>query len=233
MVRWLDSVAAGARLGGRRGAGVLPRRRRGLERRPAAASLLDGSRQHGLPLDLAVIPKALGPRLARELRARAGERLALHQHGLRARQPRAGRAQARVRAEPLARRAAAPTSRRAGSCSPSGSAGWCSRSSRRPWNRCTAETGECLAELGFSGAVTRVARRAARGAGAARAAGADRLRRGSGRRSWPAGSPPPSSERRAGRRDVPSRGDGRRRDGAGRGAAGAAGRGTRAWWRGR
>ncbi len=45
-------------------------------------SLIDLFARHELPLDLAVIPAELTPRLARELRARtANERVGLHQHG--------------------------------------------------------------------------------------------------------------------------------------------------------
>src|ERR671914_2935685 len=43
--------------------------------------LLDLFDEHALPLDLAVIPAALGEGLAAELRSRAGPRLGLHQHG--------------------------------------------------------------------------------------------------------------------------------------------------------
>src|SRR5688500_5497238 len=43
--------------------------------------LLDLFEQHALPLDLAVIPAALECGVAAELRARAGARLGLHQHG--------------------------------------------------------------------------------------------------------------------------------------------------------
>jgi hypothetical protein len=112
-------------------------------------ALLDRFEVYGLPLDLAVIPTALRPPLARELRARAGERLSLHQHGF-----------AHANHEPDGRKYEFGPSR--------------SRAEQRrdietgralleehlggllapifspPWNRCTVETGECLAELGFS-----------------------------------------------------------------------------------
>ena len=44
-------------------------------------ALLDLFAEHALPLDVAVIPAALGEPVAAELRGRAGARLGLHQHG--------------------------------------------------------------------------------------------------------------------------------------------------------
>jgi hypothetical protein len=104
-------------------------------------ALLDLFDRHETALDVAVIPRALTPELARELRGRA-----VHQHGL-----------AHVNHEPEGRKCEFGPSR-----SP--------EDQRRdieegrellraqldvqpfftpPWNRCTAATGEALAELGF------------------------------------------------------------------------------------
>jgi hypothetical protein len=109
--------------------------------------LLDRFAAHGLPLDLAVIPGALGPGLAAELRAR--ERVGLHQHGL-----------AHVNREPEGRRCEFGPSRTREQQRADIAAG---RGRLRellgdalqpiftpPWNRCTADTGHCLAELGFA-----------------------------------------------------------------------------------
>ena len=105
--------------------------------------LLD--RFEGIPLDVAAIPQALGPRMARELVARG---VAVHQHGL-----------THVNHEPEGRKCEFGPSR--------------SREAQRrdieagrellrerldghvepiftpPWNRCTRDTALCLAELGF------------------------------------------------------------------------------------
>jgi hypothetical protein len=111
--------------------------------------LVDRFERRGLPLDLAVIPAALRPGLARELRARAGDGLALHQHGL-----------AHVNHEPEGRKHEFGPSR------PREAQLRDIEEGRRllqdqlgdvldpiftpPWNRCTADTGACLAELGFA-----------------------------------------------------------------------------------
>jgi hypothetical protein len=112
--------------------------------------LLDLFAEHALPLDVAVIPRALGTGLARDLRRRVEARdgLGLHQHGF-----------AHVNHEPEGRKYEFGPSR--------------SREAQRrdieegrrlleerlggllqpiftpPWNRCTADTGACLASLGF------------------------------------------------------------------------------------
>jgi predicted deacetylase len=112
-------------------------------------ALLDLVDDHGLPLDLAVIPAALGPHLAAELRGRAGDRLGLHQHGFaHCNHEREGR---RYEFGPSRTHVAQRRDIEAGA--------------RRledllgddvlepiftpPWNRCTAATGRCLLELGF------------------------------------------------------------------------------------
>jgi hypothetical protein len=101
-----------------------------------------------LPIDLAVIPRALHPGLARELRARAGAGLALHQHGY-----------AHVNHEPEGRKYEFGPSRPRAAQLRDIEAGHALLDERLdglvepifspPWNRCTAETGHCLAELGF------------------------------------------------------------------------------------
>jgi peptidoglycan/xylan/chitin deacetylase (PgdA/CDA1 family) len=113
-------------------------------------ALLDLFAEHELPLDLAVIPAALDRGLAAELRARAGSRLGLHQHGF-----------AHRNHEPNGRRYEFGPSRSRAAQRRDIAAG-----ARRldellgeelvepiftpPWNRCTATTGRCLLELGFS-----------------------------------------------------------------------------------
>ena len=115
-------------------------------------ALLDLFSEHSLPLDLAVIPCALGDELARSLQARVDSpaaRVAVHQHGF-----------AHVSHEPAGRKYEFGPSR----------AAWLQRrdiaEGRRrlqyhlgplvqpiftpPWNRCTPATGRCLVELGFS-----------------------------------------------------------------------------------
>jgi hypothetical protein len=100
----------------------------------------------GVPLDLAVIPEAVTPALAAELRDRPG--LGLHQHGL-----------AHVNHEPEGRKCEFGPSRPAAQQRADIAAG---RDRLRellgdalqpiftpPWNRCTADTGHALAELGF------------------------------------------------------------------------------------
>jgi uncharacterized protein DUF2334 len=110
-------------------------------------TLLDAVEARGLPIDLAVIPRALGDDLARELRRRPA---GLHQHGLahvnhepegiRKHEFGPSRSYAEQRADIEAGRALLHKrlgSRVAPIFTP-------------PWNRCTADTGRCLAELGFS-----------------------------------------------------------------------------------
>jgi hypothetical protein len=148
MVRWLDPVAAA------------------LDAAPAPVPvffrdddagwaterlrvLVDRFERHGLPLDLAVIPAALKPGLARELRARAGNGLALHQHGL-----------AHVNHEPEGRKHEFGPSRPREVQRRDIEAGRRLLRDRLgdvldpiftpPWNRCTVDTAHCLAELGFA-----------------------------------------------------------------------------------
>jgi hypothetical protein len=111
--------------------------------------LVDRFERHGVPLDLAVIPHALRPGLARELRRRAGDGLAVHQHGL-----------AHVNHEPEGRKQEFGPSRSREAQRRDIEAGRRMLADRLgdilqpiftpPWNRCTAATGACLAELGFS-----------------------------------------------------------------------------------
>lgn len=116
----------------------------------ALFALLDLVDAHALPLDLAVIPGALGVRLATSLQLRAGGsggRLRLHQHGYAHLNHEAGRASefgpSRDREQ---QRADIQAGRR--------------RMLDRlgdvvdpiftpPWGRCTRHTAACLAELGF------------------------------------------------------------------------------------
>ncbi|HEY7076619.1 MAG TPA: hypothetical protein VH418_14670 [Solirubrobacteraceae bacterium] len=99
-----------------------------------------------VPLDLAVIPAAITPALAAELRDQPG--LGLHQHGF-----------AHVNHEPEGRKCEFGPSRSAAQQRADIAAG---RERLRellgdalqpiftpPWNRCTADTGRALAELGF------------------------------------------------------------------------------------
>jgi hypothetical protein len=102
--------------------------------------------EHGLPLDLAVIPAALGAELAERLR---GAPVGLHQHGF-----------AHTNHEPAGRKCEFGVSRSPEHQRADLAAG---RARLRellgdrldplftpPWNRCTAATGACLLELGFS-----------------------------------------------------------------------------------
>ena len=110
--------------------------------------LLDRFLEYALPLDLAVIPAALRAPLAGELRERAGEGLSVHQHGF-----------AHVNHEPDGRKYEFGPSRSRAQQRRDIEAGRALLEDRLggllvpifspPWNRCTAETGECLAELGF------------------------------------------------------------------------------------
>jgi predicted deacetylase len=110
--------------------------------------LLDLFDRHALPLDLAVIPAALGRGLAAELCARAGERLGLHQHGF-----------AHRNHERKGRRYEFGPSRTQDSQLRDIEAGAERLAARLgdvvdpiftpPWNRCTATTGRCLLKLGF------------------------------------------------------------------------------------
>ena len=114
-------------------------------------ALLDLFRERDLPLDLAVIPRALSPELAQTLTARSSEsdgRLGLHQHGL-----------AHVNHEPEGRKcefgpARTPADQRhdldegrklLDALLP----GITEPFFTPPWNRCTSTTAQVLAELGF------------------------------------------------------------------------------------
>ena len=157
-----------------------------------------GSPRAALPVDLAVIPAELDAGLARELRARP--RVGLHQHGL-----------AHVNHEREGRRCEFGPARGAAAQRRDIEAGRARLADllgervdpifTPPWNRCTADTGRCLAELGFA-ALSREARAAPldvpRAAGAA---GQRRLVR-----------PPPRRAAEPGRARRPDRrGDRRRR----------------------
>jgi hypothetical protein len=110
--------------------------------------LLDLFDEHTLPLDLAVIPAALGERLASELRARAGPRLGLHQHGFahRNHEPN-GRKHEFGPSRPQAdqRRDIENGAERLKTLLGDAT----EPIFTPPWNRCTDVTGRCLLELGF------------------------------------------------------------------------------------
>jgi hypothetical protein len=112
--------------------------------------LLDVTNRHSVPIDLAVIPDAVDPELARELRrfTASGELVAVHQHG-----------RAHVNHEISGRKSEFGASR-------SIAEQWDDLYAGRqrlldllgaavepiftpPWNRCTAVTAACLAALGF------------------------------------------------------------------------------------
>ena len=109
-------------------------------------TLLDVFGARGLPLDVAAIPQALGPGMARELVARG---VAVHQHGL-----------AHVNHEPDGRKYEFGPSRSRELQRRDIEAGRALLADRLggavepiftpPWNRCTRDTAECLAELGFA-----------------------------------------------------------------------------------
>ena len=112
-------------------------------------AVLDRFERHGLPVDVAVIPAALDRRLAAELRRRAAtQRLGLHQHGY-----------AHRNHEPDGRKYEFGSHRPAGRQRRDIAAGAARLDDllggltqpvfTPPWNRCTADTGRCLTELGF------------------------------------------------------------------------------------
>ena len=112
-------------------------------------ALLDRFEHHELPVDLAVIPAVLDEALAAELRVRADtQRLGLHQHGF-----------AHRNHEPDGRKYEfgphrAPEQQRrdieAGAARLADLLGDLVQPIfTPPWNRCTVDTGRCLAELGF------------------------------------------------------------------------------------
>ncbi len=108
--------------------------------------LLDAFAERGLPVDVAVIPAELDAGLARELRERT---VGLHQHGL-----------AHVNHEREGRRCEFGPARGAAVQRRDIAAGRERLADRLgdrvdpiftpPWNRCTADTGRVLADLGFS-----------------------------------------------------------------------------------
>jgi peptidoglycan/xylan/chitin deacetylase (PgdA/CDA1 family) len=112
--------------------------------------LLDRFARHGLPLDVAVIPAALEPGLAAELRARdaATAGLGLHQHGY-----------DHTNHETEGRKHEFGPSRSAGQQRRDMAAGHARLTEllgdsfqpifTPPWNRCTRATGEAAVELGF------------------------------------------------------------------------------------
>ena len=118
-------------------------------------ALLDAFAERGLPVDLAVIPAELDAGLARELRARL---VGLHQHGL-----------AHVNHEREGRKCEFGPARDAAAQRRDVVAGRTRLAAllgdrvdpifTPPWNRCTADTGRVLAELGFA-ALSREARAA-------------------------------------------------------------------------
>ena len=114
----------------------------------ALRALLDAAAPHAVTLDVAVIPAALTPALAAELRDRAGSRLRLHQHGwAHANHEREGRKcefgparAADAQAEDIARGRDRLAALLGDAVDPVFTP---------PWNRCTAATAGCLAALGF------------------------------------------------------------------------------------
>jgi peptidoglycan/xylan/chitin deacetylase (PgdA/CDA1 family) len=110
-------------------------------------ALLDRFAEHGLPVDLAAIPLALGADLARELAARPG--VGLHQHGLaHVNHEREGR---KCEFGPARGAAAQRMDIEAGRERLAGLLGErLDPIFTPPWNRCTAGTGRVLAELGFA-----------------------------------------------------------------------------------
>lgn len=110
--------------------------------------LLDRFAAAAVPLDVAVIPTQLNAALAAELLGRAGARLGLHQHGF-----------AHVDHEAAGRKCEFGAARSRAAQRRDITAGRALLADllgdaidpvfTPPWNRCTAETGLCLAELGF------------------------------------------------------------------------------------
>jgi Polysaccharide deacetylase len=145
MVRWLEPVAEALDSPGRP-VQVFFRDDDAGWRDDRLRALLDRIARFGLPLDVAVIPQALGPGMARELVARG---VAVHQHGL-----------AHVNHEPEGRKHEFGPSRSYEQQRADIEAGRTLLTERLdgalepiftpPWNRCTRDTGLCLAELGFA-----------------------------------------------------------------------------------
>jgi peptidoglycan/xylan/chitin deacetylase (PgdA/CDA1 family) len=109
-------------------------------------ALLDVFERRGVPVDVAAIPAAVGPRLARELLARG---VAVHQHGW-----------AHVDHEPTGRKCEfGPSRPRAEQLADIAAGAARLRDVAEPllvpiftppWNRCTSATAECLAQLGLA-----------------------------------------------------------------------------------
>ena len=145
MVRWLDPVAA-ALDAAPQPIPVFFRDDDAGWRDDRLLALLERCDAHGLPLDVAAIPQALGGGIARELRARG---VAVHQHGL-----------AHVNHEPDGRKQEFGPSRPREVQRADIEAGRTLLAERLgdavdpiftpPWNRCTRDTGVCLADLGFA-----------------------------------------------------------------------------------
>lgn len=113
-------------------------------------ALLDRFAEHDLPLDLAVIPIELDDLLAAELRRRgASQRLALHQHGFAHRNhERDGR---KYEFGPSRTLAQQRRDIEAGAARLDELLGdMLQPIFTPPWNRCTADTGRALIDLGFS-----------------------------------------------------------------------------------
>ena len=144
MVRWLDPVAEALDSEGPP-VQVFFRDDDAGWRDDRLRALLDCFEAHGLPVDVAAIPQALGPGMARELVARG---VAVHQHGL-----------AHANHEPEGRKCEFGPSRSAAEQRRDIEAGRELLRERLdgqvepiftpPWNRCTRDTALCLAELGF------------------------------------------------------------------------------------
>jgi hypothetical protein len=145
MVRWLDPVAE-ALDSARAPVEVFFRDDDAGWRDDRLRALLDRFEARGLPLDVAAIPQALGPGMARELVARG---VPVHQHGL-----------AHVNHEPEGRKHEFGPSRPRELQRRDIEAGRALLAERLdgalepiftpPWNRCTRDTALCLAELGFA-----------------------------------------------------------------------------------
>jgi len=158
----------GRRANRRRDSGLIAPLRAALDGAPAAVDFFlrdddagwEDQRLHALlgiverwalPIDLAIIPRALAPRLAEELalRSAASEaRLGLHQHGLaHANHERSGR---KCEFGPARERAAQRDDIRAGREQLEAALpGLVQPIFTPPWNRCTRITGEVLRALGF------------------------------------------------------------------------------------
>jgi hypothetical protein len=114
-------------------------------------ALLDVIGRHRLPLDLAVIPQAIGPELARSLLSRQADwegRLGFHQHGLshRNHEPNGRKCEfGPSRSRDAQRRDLTEGREMLEDRLP----GQIQRTFTPPWNRCTQVTGELLLELGF------------------------------------------------------------------------------------